>query len=111
VIKDEINERASELHKFSKIGPQIIFRWFYLIIKKIIKNNEIEEYFFKFHLIESSLYVMILFPTILLCFLIIGRYNWLFAMIFLLTFLILYLTIARHNVDEPNPASKNFSTS
>lgn len=56
-IQDDIKELTSEVHKFSNIWPLVIFKWFFL--KKRRKE------YMKLQLIESSLYLMISLPTVI----------------------------------------------
>jgi hypothetical protein len=79
LIQDEVDKKCSEEHKWTKIYPWNIFRWFFL---RIFKPNEFQnktKEFEKLHLIESSIYCLILLPTIF--FLLLLSYNFWFCII------------------------------
>lgn len=64
-IKKEINDINKKNHKFLLVGPWIIFIWLILKVLKTISSNKIKvKEFEKMQLIESSIYCIIIIPTI-----------------------------------------------
>ncbi len=61
-IQGEIKKINEKNHKWTKIGPWIIFLWIILRVFQAISSRKIKE-FEKIQLIESSIYCMIIIPT------------------------------------------------